>query len=63
MIDWHAALYPGAVVPPHFAAMLVGVAAMVIGSLAPQSLIKPTHGRAHHLDLGHPAPASAERGD
>lgn len=41
---------PEAVVPPHFAAMLAGVLAMIAGSLAPQSLVKPSHGQPHHLD-------------
>lgn len=40
---------PEAAVPPHFAGMLFGIGAMVLGSLLPQSLVRPTHGEAHHL--------------
>ncbi len=42
---------PDADLPPHFAGMLAGIAAMVAGSLLPQTLVKPTHGHvAAHLE-------------
>ena len=37
---------PEADVPPHFAGMLAGIVGMVLGSLLPQSLVKPSHGHA-----------------
>lgn len=43
---------PDGAVPPHFAGMLAGIVGMLVGSLAPQTLVKPSHGHAHHLDLG-----------
>lgn len=44
-------LAPEADVPPHFAGMLAGVAAMAAGSLLPQKLARPSHGHAAHLQL------------
>ncbi|MCK9986013.1 MAG: solute:Na+ symporter, SSS family [Azoarcus sp.] len=45
---------PEADVPPHFAGMLAGIAAMLAGSLLPQTLVKPTHGHvAEHLHTTH----------
>jgi Na+/proline symporter len=41
---------PDAVVPPHFAGMLAALAAMVVGSLAPQALVA-SHARPHHLQM------------
>jgi solute:Na+ symporter, SSS family len=54
---------PEAVVPPHFAAMLTAVVAMVAGSVLPQTLVKPSHSRPHHLHVDHPATATAEQVD
>lgn len=45
------AMVPDAIVPPHFAGMLAGIVAIVVGSLAPQTLVRDTHGHAHHLTL------------
>jgi len=48
---------PEADVPPHFAGMLAGIAAMLAGSLLPQTLVKPTHGHvAEHLHTAHQHP-------
>lgn len=44
-------LSPEADVPPHFAGMLAGVVAMVLGSLLPQKLARPSHGHAAHLQI------------
>lgn len=44
-------LTPEADVPPHFAGMLAGVAAMVLGSLLPQKLARPSHGHTAHLQI------------
>ncbi|MBS0543182.1 MAG: sodium:solute symporter family protein [Proteobacteria bacterium] len=44
-------LAPEADVPPHFAGMLAGVAAMVLGSLLPQKLARPSHGHTAHLQI------------
>ena len=38
-------------VPAHFAGMLAGVAAMVLGSLLPQKLARPSHGHTAHLQI------------
>ncbi len=40
---------PEAAMPPHFAGMLCGIAAMVLGSLLPQTLFPPAHAEAHHV--------------
>ncbi|ANQ83464.1 sodium/solute symporter transmembrane protein [Azoarcus olearius] len=46
---------PEADVPPHFAGMLAGVVGMVVGSLAPQTLVRQSHGHSAHLNIGaHP---------
>lgn len=42
-------LAPEAAVPPHFAGMLAGIVAMIVGSLAPQTLVRPTEGHPPHL--------------
>ncbi|MBS0510234.1 MAG: sodium:solute symporter family protein [Proteobacteria bacterium] len=44
-------LAPEADVPPHFAGMVAGVAAMVLGSLLPQKLARPSHGHTAHLQI------------
>lgn len=45
------AIDPDALVPPHFAGMLAGLVAIVVGSLLPQWL-RDTRGHAHHLHVG-----------
>jgi SSS family transporter len=44
------AIDPEALVPPHFAGMLAGLVAIVVGSLAPQ-VLRDSRGHAHHLSL------------
>ncbi|ATE61383.1 high affinity choline transporter 1 [Thauera sinica] len=44
-------LVPEADVPPHFAGMLAGIVAMVLGSLLPQKLARPSHGHTAHLQI------------
>jgi len=44
------AIDPEAVVPPHFAGMIAGLVAIVVGSLVPQ-VLRDSHGHAHHLSL------------
>jgi SSS family transporter len=52
-VSWMAleTVAPEAVVPPHLAGMLLSIAGMVVGSLAPQTLVKPSHGHASHLEV------------